>query len=548
MIAHLALLSCVLLALGAAAAVAVGSAESQLQRTVTGGMIEGTFDPLYTEASIATWKGVPFAAPPVGDLRFAAPAPVQNWTGVKSTKQFSPGCIATCSLPRPEATCTPTTSEDCLYLNVFSPVNTTGTQLPVMFFIHGGAYITGSAGVPLYEAAGLAHRQNIVVVTANYRLGMIGALYTGTVEGNFQTMDQRMTLRWIQDNIAQFGGDPNRVTLAGESAGGISVSVHLVSPKSSGLFHAAIMSSNPYGLPIQNPELATKLGDEVLKKLSCPKGGAAELACLRSKTAEELLVVSNDTRNLPLPAVALMAMLPWVPVAGTDEIPLQPLEAVQSGNFTRVPVYMGNNGNDSVLFVNQLAEKPLSSFELDLMLGYIYGVENAIKMRELYGKPSDKHDTRIYLSHIATDYIFFCSGRAALRGFYQYLSPLNISSYQYVFSHLPSFSAWIWNNTDTLCQNYVCHADDLPFVFGSWYALTEAPQPTADEVTLTHYMQDAYGAMTRQGNLDGLSPSWPAFTTEGNEMMALMTPVSGPVQNYQEKYCAFWDTVGYNHE
>ena len=207
----------------------------------TAGTIEGT-----EENGLCVFRGVPFAAPPVGDLRFKAPQPVEPWDGVREAKSFGPislqapnemleALLPPSDPPQPQ-------SEDCLYLNVWTP-GLDGAR-PVMVWIHGGAFTIGSGSEDYYDGANLASRGDVVIVTINYRLGALGFLNLPALgETNFGMRDQVAALKWVQDNIANFGGDPNNVTIFGESAGGMSVASMMASPEAAGLFQKAIPQS-----------------------------------------------------------------------------------------------------------------------------------------------------------------------------------------------------------------------------------------------------------------------------------------------------------------
>ena len=209
-----------------------------VQATVKNGVIEGNYD---TKDGLQVYLGVPFAKPPVGQLRWKAPQPLENWKGVKQTKKFGPrpiqGIVFGDMNSRSDGL-----SEDCLYLNIWSPVRNDKKNLPVLVYFYGGGFVAGDGSEPRYDGASMA-KKGIVVLTVNYRLGLFGFLshpelsaetsYKGS--GNYGLLDQHAALKWVQENISAFGGDPKRVTIAGESAGSISVSAQMASPLSKGL-------------------------------------------------------------------------------------------------------------------------------------------------------------------------------------------------------------------------------------------------------------------------------------------------------------------------
>ena len=197
---------------------------------------------------LTIYKGVPYAAPPVGEFRWREPQPVRPWTGVRKAVAFAPACMQT-GVSMPGET-PPEVSEDCLYLNLWAPARRAAQRLPVLVWIHGGGYTNGSAAMPLYWGDRLA-RKGIIVVTIAYRLGPLGFLAHPELtsesrhqsSGNYGLMDQIVALEWVHKNIAAFGGDPKRVTIAGQSSGSISVSILMASPLAKGLFQRAIGES-----------------------------------------------------------------------------------------------------------------------------------------------------------------------------------------------------------------------------------------------------------------------------------------------------------------
>lgn len=245
---------------------------------------------------VRAFKGIPFAAPPVGDLRFAAPQPAKSWTGVRETKAFGPRCM---QLPlfgdmnfRSNGM-----SEDCLYLNVWTPANTGKEKLPVLVYFFGGGFQAGDGSEPRYDGESMAGK-GIVSLTVNYRLGVFGFFVHEDLtkasphhaSGNWALLDQNAALRWVRENIAAFGGDPNKVTIAGESAGSIAVSAQMASPLSKDLIAGAIGESGSIlgALPAGPLAAAEQQGAKFLTAL-----GAADVAALRRMPAEELLAASG---------------------------------------------------------------------------------------------------------------------------------------------------------------------------------------------------------------------------------------------------------------
>ena len=291
------------------------------------------------ESDHRLFAGIPYAAPPVGPLRFRPPAPVRAWTGIRDATEPGPRCIQD---PGADPEFGKQSDEDCLSLNIWTP-EMTGTPRPVMVWIHGGSFTGGSGKI--YDGRWLVSR-DIIVVTINYRLGTLGFLADPSLGppgdvGNYGLQDQQAALRWVRDNIAGFGGDPERVTVAGESAGGMSVCDHLVAPGSKGLFRAAIIQSAPCGA---QADLATaqRRSVEYTAKAGCadPKTAAD---CLRSLPVDKLrepVTFFNIGENA-LPG----------PVVDSAALPVDPVTAIARNDAARVPVLIGTNRDEFTLFV-----------------------------------------------------------------------------------------------------------------------------------------------------------------------------------------------------
>lgn len=291
------------------------------------------------------FAGIPYAAPPVGQLRWNAPEPALPWDGVREANHPGPRCIQDLAgdleLGRQ-------TDEDCLTLNVWTPAAEPDSEpaqpRPVMVWIHGGAFVNGSSGV--YDARRLAERGDIVVVTINYRLGVLGFLAhpalgpPGDV-GNYGLADQQAALRWVRDNIAQFGGDPAKVTVAGESAGGMSVCDHLVAPGSQGLFDAAIIQSAPCQAQAALP-LAQARSVDYGAEVGCPES-ASTAACLRA------LPVGKLRKPLWFYSIGDDELIG--PVTGTAVLPIDPIKGFDEGRAARVPAMIGTTRDEFTLFV-----------------------------------------------------------------------------------------------------------------------------------------------------------------------------------------------------
>ncbi|MBD0272969.1 MAG: carboxylesterase family protein [Acetobacteraceae bacterium] len=290
----------------------------------------------------AQFLGIPYAAPPTGALRFRPPQPRAPWSAPLQATEFGSPC------PQPPRLGSPSANEDCLFLNVFAPTRGPGRR-PVMVFIHGGSFTAGNGGVALngpdYTGTEIVEQAGVVVVTINYRLSVLGFLAAPAldaedprgVSGNYGLQDQQLALRWVKRNIENFGGDPGNVTVFGESAGGISVLYHLVSPDAGGLFQRAIVESSNDALSVPLAQ-AEAIYAPIVAALGC--GGAADTAaCLRAVPVEAIV-------NSGLAAG---------PILDGATVPRQPRDAFAAGQFNRVPVIMGTNSDEGTYFLSAAA-------------------------------------------------------------------------------------------------------------------------------------------------------------------------------------------------
>ncbi|WP_157354543.1 carboxylesterase/lipase family protein [Nocardia terrae] len=297
--------------------------------TIDSGGLHGVVAPDYR-----LFNGIPYAAPPVGALRWRPPQAVAPWPGIREARDAGPKCAQATGLGGPRST-----DEDCLYLNVWTPptLPADGRGLPVMVWIHGGSLQTGAGNI--YGAAPLVSQPDgdSIVVTINYRLGILGflaasALDDGTGAGDYGLMDQQAALRWVQRNIAAFGGDPNRVTVDGESAGGISICAQMAAPGSAGLFQAAMMQSGPCsGQSLADAEAE---GDAWAAGVGCAGPDAA--ACLRALPPDVPVDHTPESTNV---------------VYGNDFLPQDPVAKLKAGGMARIPTFIGSNHDEMALWV-----------------------------------------------------------------------------------------------------------------------------------------------------------------------------------------------------
>jgi para-nitrobenzyl esterase len=338
--------------------------EHTVRATVASGTVEG-----FTRDGVHRWRAIPYARPPVGPLRLRAPQPVQPWPGVRYCHGFG-----NCAPQQRMYTMLgpgkfQPTSEDCLTLNVTAPQKPSEGPLPVMVFIHGGGYILGTSATPIYDGAALA-RNGCVYVSVNYRLGALGCLDLSSLSKNEFTFDDNlylrdlvMALRWVRDNIAVFGGDPDKVTIFGESAGAHAVATLLAVPAAKGLFAHAISESPASGM-VRSPQIAAEYAAKFAGLLGARLSDGAH-AVMAARPAElvdafDRLIVAGQREMLGAFAAG--------PTHSTDYLPLDPFEAMRRGKAHRVPVIVGTNAEEGRLFTRFLKLLPMTEPMIERLL------------------------------------------------------------------------------------------------------------------------------------------------------------------------------------
>jgi para-nitrobenzyl esterase len=318
-------------------------AQSGPEVTITSGTLMGT-----AEGGVESWKGIPYAEPPVGDLRWRAPRPAESWTGVRDATEYGSDCMQI-PVGTDAAPLGTTPSEDCLYANVWRPAEAT-EKLPVLVWIYGGAFLNGGSSSTVYSGANLATK-GVIVVSFNYRLGRFGTFahpqLTAEVDeqeplGNYGILDQIAALKWVRDNIAAFGGDPERVTVMGESAGGVSIHMLATSPLARGLFHGAINMSGTNGQRTGTATLAEieNLGQVLAVQHGISTDDPQALHKLRALTAEEI------AGDLNMATQAEQDELTWAGPFVDGEAVVDSGLAYSNGQFAKVPMMIGATNED----------------------------------------------------------------------------------------------------------------------------------------------------------------------------------------------------------
>src|SRR4051812_4529723 len=315
---------------------------------VEGGRLVGRID-----HGTAAFLGIPYAAPPFGPDRMLPPRPAEPWDGERDATEYGPTCPKGDYPPQyaplfPEVVIP---GEDCLNLNVWTP-DPQATGLPVLVWVHGGSFMNGSGSVAAYRGSSFA-RDGVVCVTINYRLGAEGFLYLGDGVANVGLLDQVAALAWVQENIAAFGGDPDRVTVAGESAGAMSITTLLAMPGARGLFRQAVLESGAAAHTL-TPEVALTVSRFLAEALGVPATREAITSLPVERVVQAASALVEEVQTAPDPAKwgsLALSLLPFAPVVDGDTLPQDPLAALAEGASADVSVLVGSNNDEARLFV-----------------------------------------------------------------------------------------------------------------------------------------------------------------------------------------------------
>jgi para-nitrobenzyl esterase len=454
------------------------------------------------EDGLMVYRGIPYAAPPTGDLRWKPPAPVQPWEGIKETKVFSPACPQPTTADPSSGDTPANMSEDCLYLNVWTPANGADDKLPVMVFIHGGAFAQGSGSLPLYNGTALAKR-GVVVVTTNYRLGALGFLAhpqladesSYNISGNYGLLDQLAAMQWVQRNIGAFGGDPSRVTVFGESAGATSILIHLVSPASTGLYRQAIVESGPLWtngttMNIISPRAeAEQFGEEFAQSLGY--SGPDAIRQMRHVSAQDLV----NATPWPPSAFWILHTLRFKPTIDGWLVPESPDTLFHLHRQNPVPLIIGTNSNEgTTLATNANMTVP----EYETFIRARFGNDAGTVLARYPANSTE--DVQLRMEQIMTDYDFSRAAKFVAGS----MADLNRSTYLYRFSYVmpgQPFGAF--------------HGSELFFVFRP---PTMKPDPVSTGVSDT--MMDLWVWFAKTGNPNGgMNVSWPQYTQDKDQYL-----------------------------
>jgi para-nitrobenzyl esterase len=465
---------------------------------------------------VTSFKGIPYAAPPVGELRWRPPQPAANWPAVRKADSYGADCM---QLPFPSdaAPLGVTPAEDCLYTNVWKPAKSAGGKLPVFVWIYGGGFVNGGSSPAVYDGSAFA-KQGVIFVSFNYRLGRFGffahpalsAEQPGGPLVNYAIMDQIAALKWVQRNISAFGGDPHNVTICGESAGGISVHILMTSPAGAGLFQKAIIQSGG-GRPgifrdrplRESPDSAEALGVAFAQKVGIQEQGAEALEKLRALPAEEL------SKNLNLASMGADPTYVGGPVIDGQIITGNVARLYAAGKGARVPVMVGATSQDIGFMQAKTVDEILAQFGPD-----------AEKARAVYGVQSTD-DVRLVAFRIGGYQMMIEPARYVA----QELAARGQPVYEFRFSYVAESIRGQFGGVMG-----AMHASDIPFAFDT-VAAKYAKGLTDKDAAAARAMNGYWVAFAKSGKPDVKGqPTWPAYDPKADTIMDFTNegPVAGP--------------------
>jgi para-nitrobenzyl esterase len=499
-----------------ASAMWTGAANAQVK--TSGGLVKGTTS---ADGRIRIFKGIPFAAPPIGDRRWADPRPAESWTGVRDATEPGAHCMqgpvfGDISFPRPA-------SEDCLNLNIWTPAKAATDRLPVMVWIHGGGFQAGAGPEPRHDGDALA-RKGVVLVTINYRLGIFGFLAHPELtresgrnaSGNYGLLDQVAALRWVQQNVAAFGGDPGNVTIFGESAGSFAVSALMASPLASGLFHRAIGESGAY---FSGGGGTLALGSLTATELNGVKFatsiGADSLAALRGKSSDELLN-------------AAVKYQPWFTPNLDGYVLREDVSATfAAGKQAGVPLLAGWNADEIRASVTMSPRKPTAeSFSADVRKRF---GDHADAILKAYASSSDAEALESAAALASDTFI----GHSTWKWIEMHAQTGRAPVYRFSFDRKIPVEP---GGKGTAADIGARHAGEIEYVFGTLDSRPKVPWEPSDR-KLSDVMATYWTNFARTGDPNGAGlPSWPRYESGKHRVLHLDEAIRETAEMWRARY------------
>jgi len=495
--------------------------------TTPNGMVQGI-----DNGVSCSFLGIPFAAPPLGSLRWRPPQAAAPWAPV--TLNATAGAV--CPQINPAGSTTVQGNENCLRVNVWTP-DPAPASAPVIVWMHTGAFMAASPNIADSNPRNLVELTGAIVVAANYRIGPLGfmghqALTAETPgyhsSGNYGLLDQRAALAWVRDNIAAFGGDPDNVTIAGQSAGGHSVSFHLVSPGSAGYFSRAIIQSGYASSRIPTLAEAETLGTNFAAAVGCTDP-AQVLACMRAKTAAQVLLAFPNGQQ----EFAQTPRIPWGPVVDGVDIPDQPRTLYEDGAFSHVPLIIGSTRDEGWIYADRSYPAGLTVAQYEAAVAAEFGADAPAILAQY---PADHYPSpKLALSQLAGDVEAMCEARRVARLVERTGTPV----YQYSFDR----------EVPAVAGDQVIHGIDRNFLFGNNYGPPSNYALNADDLALFRAIAGYWTRFAATGNPNSDDESvvhWPAFKHptgrgRGSNKYLVLDALVREDKRLREPACDFWE-------
>ncbi|CAH1269796.1 BCHE [Branchiostoma lanceolatum] len=523
---------------------------------------------IYTDEA-AIFYGLPFGMPPVGEMRWKPPQPFHSsWAPSTYDASYArPSCyqLNCLNLPDLEETleCPQDNkfSEDCLHLNIFTPLPFNPTEkLPVVIWLPGLRYIYGSATYLLLDGQFLANKTRSIVVTTNYRLGALGFLVAGEGEGaatgNYGTLDQIAAMRWVQSNIGSFGGDKDQVTIMGQSAGADSVALHLMAENTEDLFKQAVMMSIPF-ISHKTRAEALQLSKVVAELLNCTTGN---MTCLHAATPQDIMAA--QAKAVPaVPYHITEEYVEWGPYVDGNIVTTPNLQGMfLQGKLQKKPFILGTTTDDAFPLIYDGWNKEMTKAQYEQILQLLFLGKAQLVLKEY--PPVMSGDQRPKLSQTATDLLYACPTRRVIRAATNFeLSDVWLYRFD---QKTEAKGVDLWGSDTAECSDRVCHGSDVPFLFQTLKLaglnVTDEEQSTAD--SMAYY----FGNFLHTGDPNNLGwrvssqhqvhpqqpgdvINWPKYNKLNNYVnMKFTAPTNQQEQGYLAEKCDFWDNLKTFHE